>query len=242
MLLFVPSLTGSPATIVPAMNGLVGYGSSDEEDEAPISASAGKPQQSQSSLTNGAVATVSTDGQNVSSFTPVSVDAMVGPSRPDDASATVQDAYEEDAKQEMPSMSEKDLLRYLTQPSHPMASFPPEAASEADPAITARFKRFLELKAKGVHFNEDLAGKSSFKNPTLFASLLERSHLPSRSQYASSVPSEVFSMNLFPPWAYKEELLKSQQALGAELEVTKKAQSTAGKRNIEFTSPRLSQR
>jgi len=221
------------------MNGLVSYGSSDDEDEAPVAAAA---QQSHSSPPTGRVETVSSDQQGMPNATSASVNAMVGPSMPNDASAMVQDAYEEDAKQEIPPMSEEDLLRYLTQPSHPVASFPPEATSEADPAVTARFKRFLELKRKGVHFNEDLAGKSSFKNPTLFASLLERSNLPSQSQYASSVPSLVFCMDLFPPWAYKEELLRSQQALGAELEAFKKAQSTAGKRRIEFMSSGPSQR
>jgi len=219
------------------MSTLVGYGSSDDENEAPIPASTSKPHKEGAAVMNGSVNGVSSGREPVIEPHNVTNRAMVGPSMPNDANPTIKNAYEDDAEQELPPMSERDLLRYLTQPSHPIASLPPETTSDADLAVTARFKRFLELKAKGVHFNDDLASKSSFKNPSLFASLLERSGATAESQYASTVPSEVFSTKNFPSWAFKEELLKSQQALSAELEATKKAQSAGGKRKIEFTSP-----
>ncbi|KAK5084067.1 hypothetical protein LTR70_008059 [Exophiala xenobiotica] len=218
------------------MNSLVGYGSSDEEDEAPAQASTKTPQSTSSAFVNGSSHGVGLGEGHVAEAPKIAEDAVVGPSMPSDTSATATDAYEEEAEQELPSMSERDQLRYLTQPSHPMASLPPGPTSEADSTVTAKFKRFLELKAKGVHFNQDLAGKSSFKNPTLFASLLERSGLLAESQYASTLPSDMFSIDILPPWAYKEQLLKSQQTLTAELEATRKAQSAAGKRTIEFAS------
>ena len=218
------------------MNGLVGYGSSDDENEHLAPASAGKPRDGEAALMNGRKIDALSDQQRMEETHKASEYAMVGPSMPDDASATAVDTYEDEAEQTLPPMSEKDLLRYLTQPSCPMTSLPPEATSAADPAITAKFKRFIELKARGVHFNQDLAGKSSFKNPNLFASLLERSGLSAETQYASTLPSNVFSVDKLPPWAYKEELLKSQQALVAEMEAHRKAQSAAGKRTIEFTS------
>lgn len=218
------------------MNSLVGYGSSDEEDKAHAQASTKTPQSAGPAFMNGSSNGAALGHEHVAEASKIAEDAMVGPGMPSDTSATATDAYEEEAEQELPSMSERDQLRFLTQPSYPMTSLPPGPTSEADPAVTAKFKRFLELKAKGVHFNEDLAGKSSFKNPTLFASLLERSGLPAESQYVSTLPSDMFSIDILPPWAYKEQLLKSQQALTAELEATRKAQSAAGKRTIEFAS------
>jgi len=218
------------------MNSLVGYGSSDEEDEVHAPASTKTPQSADLRYMNGSSNGICSSGANVAHSPQIAEEAMVGPSMPSNASATATDAYEEEAEQDLPYMSEKDQLRYLTQPSHPMTSLPPAPTSEADPAVTTKFKRFLELKTKGVHFNEDLAGKSSFRNPSLFASLLERSSLSAESQYASTLPSDVFSIGMLPPWAYKEHLLKNQQALTAELEATRKAQSAAGKRTIEFTS------
>lgn len=221
------------------MSALVGYGSSDEEDEAPpgvpSQASFTGSREHAETLANGQkkdVAREESSSVNVENVTDPSV-PMVGPSMPVNG-ATTQQEYEEDSLPDVPAMPERDLLRYLTQPSHPMTSLPLEPTSDPDPAVTAKMKRFLELKSKGIHFNEDLATKSSFKNPNLFASLLERSMLPSEAQYVSTLPAELFSISSLPSWAYKEELLKSQQSISAALEATKKAQSAAGKRTIDF--------
>lgn len=218
------------------MSGLVGYGSSDDEDEDIVPSSTNQPQNAGSALLNGSIRPSFVDGKQLAEAHHLAEGITVGPSMPDNAGATMTDTYEEDAEQGLPPLSERDLIRYLTQPPQPMTSLPPEPTSSADPAVSARFRRFLNFKSNGVHFNEDLASKSSFKNPSLFASLLERSDLSAESQYASTVPSAVFSVDMLPPWAYKEELLTSQRALNDDLEATKKAQSATGKRKIEFTS------
>lgn len=211
------------------MDGLVGYASSSEdEDEASKT----------DTLVNGTgdradSQTLAPTGENSTSVDANARGPMVGPSMPTDLTA-IHD-YEEDLTQQLPPMSERDLLRFLTQPSHPVMTLPPEPTGSADPAVTAKLKRFLDLKSKGVHFNEDLASKSSFKNPGLFASLLEKADLPPEAQYASNLPSEIFSLDMLPPWAYKEALLKSQQTIAAELEAIKKAKSAAGQRSIDFT-------
>lgn len=221
------------------MSGLVGYESSSEEEDGipsntnadvPAPSSAGQQNLARQTLCNGNHTTTSAHDGTLKAVT----GPVLGPSMPLDASEFEQ--YEEDVEPDLPPMSERDLLRYLTQPSHPMISLPPEPTEAADPAVTDKFRRFLELKAKGVHFNRDLASKSSFKNPSLFANLLERAGLPAEAQYAISLPASVFSVEKLPAWAYKEELLKSQQKLSAELEAEKKAQSVAGSRTIEFTS------
>lgn len=220
------------------MNSLVGYGSSDEDDndQTTVPVVEQQPRKAAAdSTTNSSTDIGPSRSDQIIDAQNMPENVMVGPSMPHYARNPTAD-LDGDAEQELPPLSERDLLRYLTQPSHPVSSLPPDPTSETDSATTAKFKRFLELKAKGIHFNEDLAGKSSFKNPNLFASLLERSGLPSESQHVSTLTSHAFNVDMLPPWAYKEELLKSQQALTAELGAVKKAQSAAGKRRIEFSS------
>lgn len=227
------------------MHGLVGYGSSsEEEDEVSLAtkleedASSNHITHATKHLNNGDEDVVDLHQDQGQEATVTTQGPMVGPSMPMDTLSTLEEYEEDDMLTDLPPMSEGDLLRHLTQPSHPISSLPPEPDLQADPAVTAKFKRFLELKKKGIHFNEDLANKSSFKNPSLFASLLERTGLPPEAQYASSLPSDVFSLDLFPPWAHKDALLKSQQAIDAQDQTTKKAQSAAGKRTVQFTSAR----
>lgn len=224
------------------MNGLVGYGSSSEDEDGdppppetlPHQKPGSQSEDTEAAKVNGASQDECTTSMSeaLQASTEPLQGPMVGPAMSDDLTVA---AYEEDEHEERPALSERDLLRYLTQPSQPMASLPPETSEPADPAVTAKFKRFLELKSKGVHFNEDLAGKSSFKNPSLFATLLERAGVSSQAQYSSTLPPDIFSLDLFPTWAYKEALLESQQKISAENEAAKKAQSAAGNRTIEFT-------
>lgn len=209
---------------------LVTYDSSDEESEGSFAEAFKKTADS-----NG-VTSVNTPASDPSivNFKSDNEDSkpVLGPSIPTNAD---QDGlgYEEDSDTILPDLPEQDLLRYLTQPRY-AAQIPPEPSGSADPAVTAKFKRFLQLKSKGVHFNQDLASKSSFKNPSLFANLLDRTGLPGESQYVSTLPKAIFDPDSLPSWAFKEELLKSQQAHAAELNATKKAQSSAGKRVIDF--------
>jgi HCNGP-like protein len=133
-------------------------------------------------------------------------------------------------------LSEQDLIRYLTQASHPMTALPPSPPGSPNPQIETKFKRFLELKSKGLHFNEDLAKKTTFRNPGLFSTLMERAGIDEDAQYATSLPASVWDPQLLPPAAYKEELLKSQQSIRDQQTAQKKQASAAGKRMIEFTS------
>lgn len=237
------ALSFSLAIKILKMNGLVDYGSSSEdEDEDGLQPFPGTTKHSSPANTrdgsrpaiNGKPADV--EDTSKEPFTTISADVtsapMLGPARPAEFASI--DNYEEDRIQELPPMPERDLLRYLTQPKIPMTSLPLAPSQTPDPAVTAKFKRFLELKLRGVHFNEDLANKASFKNPSLFATLLERAELRSQAQYSTTLPSHVFSHSMFPEWAFKEGLLKSQQAISAELEAAKKSKSSSGKRTIEF--------
>ena len=113
-------------------------------------------------------------------------------------------------------------------------SIPTSPPGSPDPAANAKFARFLELKRKGVHFNADLAGKSSFQNPSLFSNMLSRAGITEQEQYASTLQEEVWSVSMFPEWAYKEGLLQQQRDTNQKLEAERKAQSVAGKRTIDW--------
>jgi hypothetical protein len=133
-------------------------------------------------------------------------------------------------------MSERDAIRHLTQPTFPATSLPPSPPGSPDPAANERFQRFLKLKAKGVHFNEDLAGKTTFRNPSLLSTMMSKVGNDEKAQYSTSLPLDLWNPNDFPDWAYKEGLLKSQQDLQGQTDANKKMLSATGKRTIEFAS------
>ena len=96
-----------------------------------------------------------------------------------------------------------------------------------------KFEHFLELKKQGVHFNEKLAKSSALKNPSLLQKLMVSAGLDEEDQYNSTLPVKIWNPKGFPPWAYKEELAKSQQ------EITKKREeesSRVQRESIDFVS------
>ena len=220
--------------------GLGGYESSDDEDEPstkPVptliteAAKASKPTHQGISENSRYEVPSTGDSNAVASDGP-----MVGPTMPErlDLESGVQQAgYSPQPQQHM---SERETVHYLTQASHPMTSIPPSPPGSPAPALNAKFKRFLELKTEGVHFNEDLASKPSFRNPGLLATMMTRAALQGDAQYKTSLPTDIFDPTGFPPSAYKEELWRSQQNLKAQEQIDKKSLSAAGKRTIEFTS------
>ena len=143
---------------------------------------------------------------------------------------------DQDYDRELQSLSESEKLRYLTRPSHPMDFLPPSPPGSPDPAMEQKFERFLRLKENNSHFNEDLAQKGAFKNPNLLSMLMGRAGLSAGEQYGTSLPPDVFEASMFPSSAYKEELLKSQQLISAQVEDSRRELSRAGKRIVEFTN------
>jgi HCNGP-like protein len=132
------------------------------------------------------------------------------------------------------TISERDTIRHLTQASVPMTSIPSSPPGSPDPVANTRFARFMKLKAEGVHFNQDLATKPSFLNPGLLAIMMGRAGIDEEDQYNSSLPIHLWDPRTFPPWAYKEELLQSQQDIRDKDDAQKKASSAVGKRTIDF--------
>lgn len=227
------------------MSALVGYESSSDEDEAPTAQLQSaqtilkEPQTALVSATNGNrknvenESTTSKPGEGKDTIPKPGDGPMVGPARPE---ATDTELAEDASADILETMSERDAIRYLTQTTHPMTSMPYSPPGSPDPALNAKFKRFLDLKAKGVHFNDDLANKSTFRNPGLLATMMMRAGLEGDDQYQTSLSRNIWDPLGFPSAAYKEELLRSQQALRDQDQATKKSLSAAGKRTIEFTT------
>ena len=217
------------------MTTLVAYDSSSDDDAAPETVPASKasplrnvasiPSRESDQAGNPIDGMASTDREAT----------MVGPVMPNEASEGVL-AEGLDVLNEVPdTMSEQDLVRHLTQASHPMTTIPPSPPGSPDPATDAKFKRFLDLKAQGLHFNEDLAKKDSFRNPALLSTLMERAGLSTDAQYATSLPTAVYDPTALPSYAYKDELARRQQSIRDQQIVCKKQASAARKRVIDFT-------
>ncbi|KEF53677.1 uncharacterized protein A1O9_10077 [Exophiala aquamarina CBS 119918] len=232
------------------MSTLVGYNSSSDEEQEetipkPTSITTASDQGIRSNISiqhsNGHAcgneSYEAAEGNNIQRNPGIDTGPMVGPAMP---TATETQLEEISPMDQFDSVSERDTIRYLTQPSHPMTSIPPSPPGSPDPALNAKFKRFLELKVKGVHFNDDLGKKPTFRNPSLLATLMDRAGLDNEDQYRTSIPLAIWDPLDFPAHAFKEELLRSQQTLRDQQQAAKKSQSAAGKRTIEFTSGRTS--
>ncbi|EXJ79024.1 hypothetical protein A1O3_08525 [Capronia epimyces CBS 606.96] len=219
------------------MSALVGYESSDEEDESveaevhPIVEAVGTTADAQ--VSQSASVTTQASKQGTTRSHQIADGPIVGPTMPDQGANELDGESTSEIQQ---TMSERDAVRFLTQASHPMTSMPSSPPGSPDPATNARLKRFLDLKAKGVHFNDDLASKSTFRNPSFLATMMARVGLDRQDQYRTSLPHEIWDPLCFPHSAYKEDLLRSQQTIRERDSATKKSLSVSGKRTIEFTS------
>jgi len=78
---------------------------------------------------------------------------------------------------ELPSDETTALRALLRPPEIPGVrdwDIPPPPDEPCDPAVEAKFAQFRELKAnKGRHFNDALMGSRAFRNPHLYANLVE---------------------------------------------------------------------
>lgn len=112
-----------------------------------------------------------------------------------------------------PYSTNRALLRDLTLPTLPSYDIPPSPPGSPKESTNAKFKHFLELKKQGVHFNQKLANSSALKNPSLMEKLMDFSNIDEASQYETTLPQDLWNPGVFPGYAYKEELAKSQQKI-----------------------------
>ena len=121
-----------------------------------------------------------------------------------------------DSTPQSPYSANRAMIHDLTLPLVPNLDIPPSPPGSPPPGVDEKFSHFLKLKKQGVHFNEKLARSSALKNPSLLKKLMDFAGVEEHEQYATTLPKELWDPTGFPPWAYIEELTKSQQ------EVTKR--------------------
>lgn len=219
------------------MSGLVGYGSSSEDEKEEVQPNLGTPPtalpQDVASTTDEHLKATSLVGDAAlqqAGNSPV----LLGP-QPEPAREAITSTYTNEPSESVsPYETEREAILRLTAPTVSANAIPSSPPGSPNPAANARFARFLELKSKGVHFNEDLARKSSFSNPSLFSTMLKRAGLEEQVQYATSLPTDLWNVMEFPDHAYYEHLGKYQEEIRMRNEEAKKTQSAAGKRVLEF--------
>lgn len=123
------------------------------------------------------------------------------------------------------------MIRNLTMPPVPNFDIPSSPPSSPPEPSTAKFGRFLELKKKGIHFNDKLEESSALRNPALLTKLREFAGISDEEQYASALPLEIALPTKFPSWAYAEELAKSQKRLA---KIREEEQSKKQRDAIDF--------
>lgn len=151
---------------------------------------------------------------------------QLGPSVPTDT--TDSEANGLDQPPQSPYSASRQAIRNLTLP--PVANFniPPSPPGSPPTVASEKFARFLELKKKGVHFNEKLESSSALRNPSLLQKLREFAGIGEEEQYASTLPEEVTVPTKFPDWAYADQLNRLQQ------ETTKKREKERAGQPLDF--------
>ncbi|KAI9863717.1 MAG: hypothetical protein M1830_006146 [Pleopsidium flavum] len=158
------------------------------------------------------------------------VGPIVGPTGPPAPPAPLNGAA---SGSQSPYSANRTLLHDLTLPAYPNLNIPLSPPGSPPPGMNEKFTHFLELKRRGVHFNEKLANSPALKNPSLLRKLMEFAAIGDQDQYASTLPKDLWDTTGFPPWAYKEDLAKAQQEM-----LKKKEEEKAKKQReaIEFVS------
>ncbi|MCJ1470113.1 hypothetical protein MMC07_008758 [Pseudocyphellaria aurata] len=224
------------------MSTLVGYGSSDEEDDErdadKESTVNSNPKVSSKAILNARQFDTSvsetkpfeveggfTESSNLKFEIPTANGDMVGPS----LSGIPANANTPDARS--PYSTHRSLIHGLTLPVKGNFDIPPSPPGSPPAALDKKFEHFLDLKKQGVHFNEKLARSSALKNPSLLPKLMKFAGVEERDQYATTLPKDIWNPAAFPKWAYKEELANFQQGISKK---RGKLESRLHRESIEF--------
>lgn len=137
----------------------------------------------------------------------------------------------EDSAPSSPYSRSRAAIRALTLPSNPNLDIPPSPPGSPPPGTDAKFTHFLDLKRQGIHFNAKLASSAALKNPSLLPKLMQSAGVTEDAQFATTLSTELWDPAGFPQYAFKEELAKSQQAVGKRLETER---SKGQRENVDF--------
>ncbi|KAF2499778.1 hypothetical protein BU16DRAFT_615159 [Lophium mytilinum] len=159
-------------------------------------------------------------------------DPVVGPTMgPSATPPPVNSVAEGDSAPLSPYSASRLIIRNLTMPPIPNFNIPPSPPGSPRPGPTARFAQFLELKKRGVHFNERIEKTSALRNPSHLQKLMEFAGISEIDQYASTLPEELAIPSKFPKWAYADQLVASQKEITKQREAE---QAKVQREAIEF--------
>ncbi|KAI8331207.1 HCNGP-like protein-domain-containing protein [Chlamydoabsidia padenii] len=124
----------------------------------------------------------------------------------------------------------KTILTPKPIPSVDNWGIPPEPQIECDPDRLEKIQHFLSLRRSGHRLNDHLQRNKSFRNPRIYAKLVEFVDL---DETGSNFPTDQFDPTSFPASSYIDGILETQRQLAEE-----KAQLQAqGRSHIAFTPP-----
>ncbi|KAF4949839.1 hypothetical protein FSARC_13377 [Fusarium sarcochroum] len=229
------------------MAGLVGYASSDEEDDIqeinppvqvkkePVKTTESTKAQHQKTEQKATVSEPQPQSFDTTTIVPeIQQNAVpLGPSLPPMEEAVV-DEQDPTQRPSSPYSANRALLRDLTLPSAPNLDIPPSPPGSPPPGANKKFEQFLELKKKGTHFNAKLEQSSALKNPSLMDKLMKFVEVDERNQYSTTLPTDLWNHAAFPEWASKGQLRKTHDKVAKE----KEAEKAAGTRTaVDFVPP-----
>jgi len=140
---------------------------------------------------------------------------------------------------EMEKGGEMALIRQLLKPP-PIEGkedwgIPPESGDPCDPAVEAKVAQFIDLKRQGKHFNDSLMSSHAFRNPHIYAKLVEFVDV---DETATNFPANLWNpLDIQPEW-YADKIAAHQKEHAEQVSTAQ----AAGKRStIKFESSSASQ-
>ncbi|KAG0183529.1 hypothetical protein DFQ28_010554 [Apophysomyces sp. BC1034] len=103
---------------------------------------------------------------------------------------------------------------------------PPEPDTPVDPARAEKMNHFLSLRASGHRLNTHLQRNKAFRNPRIYAKLVEFVEL---DEFGSNFSKEEFDPHGYPSSAYIDQILETQRRMAEE-----KAMAQQQRTNISF--------
>ncbi|PVF92791.1 HCNGP-domain-containing protein [Serendipita vermifera] len=115
-------------------------------------------------------------------------------------------------------------------PGEPNWGIPSAVAENCDPELQSKLERFQELKQQGKHFNESLMSNKAFRNPHIYAKLVEFVDI---NESTTNYPRLVWDPEGMPKDWLSESIAEAQKRKYEELQAS---QAAGQRKRIDFVS------
>jgi len=135
---------------------------------------------------------------------------------------------------EMDQGGEMALIRQLLKPppidGKEEWGIPPESTEPCDPTVEAKVAQFLDLKRQGKHFNDSLMSSHAFRNPHIYAKLVNFVEV---DETGTSFPPHLWNpLDIQPMW-YADKIAEQQKEHAEQVSA---AQASGKRSGIAFES------